>query len=149
MIERNHISYDFDDLYIGSPEIDAVIENNPYYNPPWPDYPFVLPENQYTTGYLMQLTYYLKKYKSVFSLRYDHANINYSKNPEYQNFEKGKTEDTYAFAYNYRFNKHLSVLKVQIAKTIFSGTDIYGSDLDYSKRPSMLEIRLGFQYIIG
>ena len=149
LIERNHISYDYDDLYIGTAEIDAVIASNPSYNPPWPDYPFILPENQYTTGYLMQLTYYLKKFNSVFSLRYDQANINYSKNSEHQNFMKGKIEDTFAFAYNYRLNNHLSVLKVQIGKTIFSGTDIYGADLDYSKRPSMLEIRLGFQYIIG
>ena len=36
---------------------------------------------------------------------------------------KGKIEDTFAFAYNYRLNNHLSVLKVQIGKTIFSGTD--------------------------
>lgn len=149
LIERNHISYDYDDLYIGTPEIDAIIESNPFYTPPWPDYPFILPENQYTTGYLMQLTYYLKKYKSVFSFRYDQANINYSKNSEYQNFKKGKIEDNYTFAYNYRFNNHLSVFKIQIGKTLFSGTDIYGADLDYSKRPSMLEIRLGFQYVIG
>lgn len=145
LIERHQINYEMDPIFIGNLSIPPQAQVN------YPNYPYVRDDFK-TKGKIVQLSYYHKKWRSVYSIRYDDANINYlEKDNELTSYDEsiGKNEKTIGFAYNYRFNSHLSVFKLQLTRTVFAGFDKYGATLDYSLRPKMYELRVGFQYIIG
>ena len=83
---------------------------------------------------------FLKKYNSVFALRYDNTDVNFY-NVDSQNGSGGDITETLSIGYNYRINSHLNVLKIQFRKEINGGTS--------AGDPAKYEIRVGLQYLIG
>ena len=105
------------------------------------DYYFDTNSNKWSTsGVLLEGNYFLKKYNSVLALRYDNTDINFYNVGE-ENGSVGAIKETISFGYNYRFNSHLNLLKIQFKKEINGGTN--------SNSPSKYEIRIGLQYLIG
>ena len=104
-------------------------------------------ENSNTIGLLIEGNYLLKRYNSVFALRYDHTDINGTVSLP------GIQQQTISIGYNYRFNEHMNVLKIQFRREIYDGNinsigDLFSPPLNTSN-PFKNEIRIGLQYIIG
>ena len=93
-----------------------------------------------TSGVILEGNYFLKKYNSVFALRYDNTDVNFY-NVDSQNGSGGDITETLSIGYNYRINSHLNVLKIQFRKEINGGTS--------AGDPAKYEIRVGLQYLIG
>ena len=95
-----------------------------------------IPSKTETLGFLIEGNYLFKKYNSVIAFRYDQTDIN---GVSGNNPAPGIQEETFSIGYNYRFNEHMNVLKIQFRKNYYPNQNL----------PSKNEIRIGLQYLIG
>ena len=128
LLETHRINYNYNRNTIFNVVDSTYVDISPFYHPSSNG-------STRTDGFLSQVSYYSERFKSALSIRYDLANINQGS----LEFKNGKKEESIGVAYNYFFNSHLSIFKLQIIRTNFN----------YESRPNMIEIRAGLQYIIG